>query len=116
MALWCFLMLTGEGFYPFSTMIQLLCAAQAHKMPEIGLEMEYSPVLGKDRGADKAARKKKKKYHTKDHFPYDQRCLKCCSRRWWRMGTIPAQGDVPYQSLLGTIRTGINIPKVIHEC
>lgn len=30
------LMLTGEGFYSFPAMIQLLCAAQAHKMPGIG--------------------------------------------------------------------------------
>lgn len=48
-------MLTGEGFHSFSAMIQLLCAAQAHKMPGVGFKMEYSPGLGKDGGAAEAA-------------------------------------------------------------
>lgn len=48
-------MLTGEGFYSFSAMISLLCAAQAHKMPGTGFRMEYSPGSRKDREAAKAA-------------------------------------------------------------
>lgn len=39
-------------------MIQLLCAAQGHKMAGIGFKMEYSPGLGKDKGAANAASRK----------------------------------------------------------
>lgn len=48
-----FLMLSGEGFLLF--FIILLCAAQTHKMPGRGFKMEYSPGMGKDRRAAKAA-------------------------------------------------------------